>query len=241
MHADANHAERVMTAHQAQRERVHLINETKERQMSTHQGALDSIGLKADRSSRPLPLEDPFRAFISRVARYWWVELAVGVLWLVIAAVVLKFDHASVVTVGVLTGVMFLLFAAQDFVLAAMDPSAMRWLWGLFGGLMSVAGVVALIQPVATFYDFAEILGFVFMLIGVMWMVRAFSERVINDLWWLTLTSGILMIVMAFWVSGQFFLTRAYTLLVFAGIWALMAGITAIVRAFQLRRVASDA
>jgi len=48
------------------------------------------------------------------------------------------------------------------------------------------------------------------------------------------------MMVMAFWVSGQFFLTRAYTLLVFAGIWALMAGITAIVRAFQLRRVGSD-
>ncbi len=207
--------------------------------MSTHQGALDSVGLKADRSSPPLTLEDPYRGFISRVARYWWVELAVGVLWVVIAAVVLKFDHASVATVGVLTGVMFLLFAAEDFVLAATDPGATRWLWGLFGVLMSVAGVVALIEPVATFYDFAEILGFVFMLIGVMWMVRAFYERVIDDLWWLTLTSGILMMVMAFWVSGQFFLTRAYTLLVFAGIWALMAGITAIVRAFQLRRVAS--
>jgi len=35
-------------------------------------------------------------------------------------------------------------------------------------------------------------------------------------------------------VSGQFFLTRAATLLVFAGIWALMKGITDIVRAFQL-------
>ncbi len=208
--------------------------------MSTHQGALDSIDLKSDRSTLPLPLEDPVRRFISQMARYWWVELTVGVLWLVIAAVVLKFDHASVVTVGALTGVMFLLFAAEDFVLAAMDPSGARWLWGLFGALMSVAGVVALIEPVATFYDFAEILGFVFMLIGVMWVVRAFYERVINDLWWLTLTSGILMTVMAFWVSGQFLLTRAYTLLVFAGIWALMAGITDIVRAFQLRRVASD-
>jgi len=207
--------------------------------MSTHQGALDSIGLKADPSSPPLALEDPFRRLISQVARYWRVELAGGLLWLVIAAVVLKFDHASVVTVGVLTGLMFLLLAAENFVIATLDPSGTRWLWGLFGALMTVAGVVALIEPVATFYDFAEILGFVFMLIGVMWMVRAFYERVINDLWWLTLTSGILMTVMAFWVSGQFFLTRAYTLLVFAGIWALMAGITHIVRAFQLRRVAS--
>jgi uncharacterized membrane protein HdeD (DUF308 family) len=209
--------------------------------MSTHQGAIDSIGVKAEQSSVPLALQDPFRRFASQVARYWWAELAVGVAWLVIAAVVLKFDHASVVTVGVLTGLMFLLFAAENFVLAALDPSGARWLWGLFGGLMTVSGIVALIEPVATFNDFAEILGFVFMLIGVMWVVRAFYERVINELWWLTLTSGILMMVMAFWVSGQFFLTRAYTLLVFAGIWALLTGITDIVRAFQLRGAASDA
>jgi uncharacterized membrane protein HdeD (DUF308 family) len=208
--------------------------------MSTHQGAVDSLNLKADGGSRPFALGDPFRQLGAQVARYWWVELATGVLWVVMAAVVLKFDHASVVTVGVLTGLMFLLFAAQYFVLAALDPSGTRWLWGLFGGLMTAAGVVALINPVNTFADFAEILGFVFMLIGVMWLVRAFYERVVNDLWWLTMTSGILMMIMAFWVSGQFFLTKAYTLLVFAGIWALMAGITDIVRAFQLRRLASD-
>jgi uncharacterized membrane protein HdeD (DUF308 family) len=209
--------------------------------MSTHQGAVGSIGLKADRSSPGLALEDPFRRAVSRVASYWWAEFAVGVVWLVIAAVVLKFNHASVVTVGVLTGLMFLLLAAEDFVLATLDQSGTRWLWGLFGALLSVAGIVALIEPVATFVDFAEILGFVFMAIGVMWAVRAFYERAINDLWWVTLTGGILMTVMAFWVSGQFFLTRAYTLLVFAGIFALIAGITDIVRAFQLRRVASDA
>ena len=208
--------------------------------MSIQQGALDSLNLKPDHSSPPIALENPFRRFIVRVARYWWVELTVGVLWVAIAAVVLKFDHASVMTVGVRTGRMFLLFAAEDFVLATLDLSGTRWLWGLFGILMTAAGVVALIEPVKTFADFAEILGFVFMLIGVMWVVRAFYERVINDLWWLTLTSGILMTVMAFWVSGQFFLTRAYTLLVFAGIWALMTGITEIVRAFQLRRLASD-
>ena len=32
------------------------------------------------------------------------------------------------------------------------------------------------------------------------------------------------MVGLAFWVSGQFFLTRAATLLVFADIWALVKG-----------------
>jgi len=209
--------------------------------MSTHQGAIDSLNATGDRASRPFSLDDPFRRLISQVAQYWWVELVVGLLWVAISAVVLKFDHASVVTVGVLTGLMFLLYAAQDVALATLDQSGTRWLWGFFAALMTAAGIVCLIEPAQTFAGFAEVLGFVFMLIGVMWIVRAFYERVLNDLWWLTLTSGILMLVMAFWVSGQFYLTKAYTLLVFAGIWALMTGIVDIVQAFQVRQLKETA
>ena len=64
---------------------------------------------------------------------------------------------------------------------------------------------------------------------------RAFLERADDSLWWLGLITGILMILLAFWTSGQFFIEKAYTLLVFAGIWALMQGITDIIRAFQVR------
>ena len=182
--------------------------------------------------------DDPLRPFVSQLASYWWVTLLVGVLWVVIAVVVLKFNHASVVTVGVLTGLMILLFAAEEFVLAYLDQSA-RWVWAIFGVLLTAGGIIALIDPVNTFAAFADILGFIFLLLGVVWVVQAFTERVINPLWWLTLISGFAMFGLAFWVSGQFFLTRAYTLLVFAGIWALMKGITDIVRAFQMRRLAS--
>ena len=179
----------------------------------------------------PFATPDPLGQFLSR---YWGVQLAIGLLWVVVALVVLKFDHASVVTVGVLTGLMLLLFAAEQFVLAAVAPGA-RWVWAIFGVLLTAAGIVALIDPVKTFAGFADILGFVFLGIGVLWMVQAFAERLFNPYWWLTLIASLLMVVLAFWVSGQFFLTRAATLLVFAGVWALMKGITDIVRAFQIR------
>ena len=65
----------------------------------------------------------------------------------------------------------------------------------IFSVLLAVSGIVALIHPTATFAGFADILGFVFLLIGVMWMVQAFTERPINNLWWLTLIGGILMTV----------------------------------------------
>jgi uncharacterized membrane protein HdeD (DUF308 family) len=84
---------------------------------------------------------------LQQLARYWWVELLLGVFWVVVALVVLKFNHASVVTVGVLTGIMFLVFAAEEFLLAALDNGASRWVWAIFGVLLSAAGVVVLIHP----------------------------------------------------------------------------------------------
>lgn len=131
---------------------------------------------------------------------------------------------------------MFLLFAAEQFALAVIDHR-LRWLWLLFGTLMAAGGIVALIDPVSTFAGFADILGFIFLLVGIQWTVQAFLERDFSDLWWLTLISGLMMVVLAFWVSGQFFLGRAYTLLVFAGVWAMLKGISDIVRAFQIRRL----
>ena len=60
-----------------------------------------------------------------------------------------------------------------------------------------------------------------------------------NEFWWMGLVSGILMVGIAFWVGGQYFLTRAAVLLVCAGIWAAMKGVTDIVRAFAIRRLGS--
>ncbi len=59
--------------------------------------------------------------------------------------------------------------------------------------------------------------------------------KAIDSAWWLQLVSGILMLAMAFWTSGQFFIEKSYTLLVFAGIWALMHGVLDIVDAFRVR------
>ena len=196
----------------------------------------DGVGQVSPRLDGPPAPADPIASTLERVASYWWVELLLGVFWVVVAIVVLKFNQASVTTVGILTGLMFLVFAAEEFVLAGIDRQT-RWLWAMFGVLLTASGIVALIHPVSTFGGFADILGFVFLLIGVMWMMQAFAERAINSAWWLTLISGIMMIALAFWVSGQFFVVRAYTLLIFAGVWAMITGIVDIVRALQIREV----
>jgi uncharacterized membrane protein HdeD (DUF308 family) len=180
------------------------------------------------------PATGEARETADAMASLWWVWLLVGIAWVIGALVVLQFDEASIVTIGVVVGVMFVASGLQQFVVAA-TVDHLRWLWALFGVLFLVAGVVCFINPKETFAGLADILGFLFLTVGIWWVIRAFIERGVNPVWWLTLLSGVLMIIVAFWTSGQFFIEKAYTLLVFAGIWALMHGTTDIVRAFAVR------
>ncbi len=170
---------------------------------------------------------------------YWWVLLVAGIAWTALALIILQFDHASVTTVGILVGLMFLGVGVENIALARLDVP-MRWVWALFGAVFLVSAVVCFANPTSTFTGLADMLGFLFLIVGVWWMVRAFVERSISPLWWMGLISGILMTILAFWTSGQFFIHKAYLLLVFAGIWALLQGATNIVRAFEIRALREE-
>jgi hypothetical protein len=182
-------------------------------------------------------LSDVPRAVVRDITGYWWALLVAGIAWVVVALVILQFDHASVTTVGILVGLMFTFAGVQNIALASVPGMTARWAWALFGVLFLVSAVICFVNPENTFAGLADILGFLFLLVGVWWVVRAFLERAVNPAWWLGLISGTLMTIMAFWTSGQFFIEKAYVLLVFAGIWALITGITDIVRAFEIRRL----
>jgi uncharacterized membrane protein HdeD (DUF308 family) len=171
------------------------------------------------------------------VSGFWWLWLVTGVVWIIVAITVLQFDQASITTVGVIVGLMFLFSAVQQFTLAGLTDGGARWLALIFGVLLGAAGILALVNPEATFAGLADILGFLFLIVAAMWIVQALVDREVNDLWWLGLIAGILMVILAFWTGGQFFIERGYVLLVFAGIWALMHGVTDIVQAFQVRRL----
>ena len=171
------------------------------------------------------------------VSRLWWLWLVAGIAWIVIAIVILQFDQASVTTVGVLIGLMFILSAIQQFAFGAFAGGWLQVVLWLFGVLFLIAGIISLISPENTFAALADILGFVFLLVGTFWIIQAFGERESNQLWWFGLISGVAMIVLAFWTGGQFFIHRVYVLLVFAGIWAMFHGVNDIFRAFQIREL----
>ncbi len=197
-----------------------------------------STGKSSASASKPAP-SGPTKAereAIKGFSRFWWLWLLFGLVWIVASVVILQFDQASITTVGVIVGALFLGTALQNFMLAGMAEHG-RWLFATFGVLFLGAGVLAFISPENTFAALADILGFLFLIVGIFWIIEAFAAREVNELWWVGLISGILMVILGFYTGGQFFIEKAYVLLVFAGIWALLEGVLNIVRAFQIRQL----
>ena len=203
--------------------------------MSTH---------SSETGTEPSAAPPGLRTATRELTGYWWAWLIAGISWVVVSLVILQFNDASITTVGVLIGLMFALASAQTLAVAtspdsdvAAVPEGTRWVSGAFSLLFAISAVICFVSPADTFAGLADTLGFLFLVVGIWWMVRAFLERAINPAWWLTLISGILMTILAFWTSGQLFIHKAYVLLVFAGIWALMEGTVDIVRAFEIRQL----
>ena len=180
--------------------------------------------------------QDDVQVAVVEISRWWWMWLVAGFIWIAVAMVILQFDAASARTVGVIVGVMLLAAGVQYLVIGSL-AEGWKWLWYLFGGVLVLAGIAAIANPARAFVNVADMLGFLFAFVGFIWIVEAFATQEGNPLWWFGLVSGILMVVLGFWAAGQFFFDKAYTLLVFAGIWAMTKGIFDVIRAFQIRRL----
>jgi uncharacterized membrane protein HdeD (DUF308 family) len=166
----------------------------------------------------------------------WWMFLATGVLWLLISLIVLRFDVTSIATVGALLGVILLVAGANEFLVLSVRDVPWKWLHAILGALFVVGGIWAFIHPIGAFWELASILGFLLLLKGSMDIVGSVMTRDVNEMWWLGLAVGILEVLLAFWVSQQFFAPRAALIIVWVGFGCLFRGISEIVMAFELRR-----
>jgi len=71
------------------------------------------------------------------------------------------------------------------------------------------------------------------------------ASRDINRYWWLGLLSGILLILLAFWVSGSdrvyALAQRSFLILFWVGFFALFKGFSQIMLAFGIRHAGTEA
>ena len=170
-------------------------------------------------------------------AKNWWLFLITGLAWLLVAVLVLRFNITSIATVGVLLGVMFLGAAFNEFMASTTVSGGWKFVHITLGVLFVLGALWGFFEPVDTFFALASVLGFLLVLMGTMHVVGAVLSREMNPLWWLGLTVGILEILLAFWVSQQFYPARAQLILLWVGFMAIFRGIEEIVMAFELHHV----
>ena len=185
------------------------------------------------------------RMIVREAARYWWVFLISGVLWLLIAWLVLRLNSTSIATVGVLLGVVFLLAGINEAGVATLTPGGWKVWHYILAVIFFLGALYGFIRPVNTFFALASVLGLVLFLYGAFDIVQAIFSRPVNPYWWLSLITGILLVLLAFWVSGSDRVynlgQRAFLILFWVGFLALFRGFSQIVMAFTVRHAGHEA
>jgi uncharacterized membrane protein HdeD (DUF308 family) len=182
---------------------------------------------------------------VREAARYWWVLLVSGIVWLVIAWLVLRLNTTSIATVGVLLGVVFLLSAINEVGLARVVPGGWRVWHYILAVIFFLGALWGFIRPVNTFFALASVLGLILVFYGAFEIVQGVASRAVNPYWWLNLIIGILLVLLAFWVSGSDRLyalaQRTYLLLFWVGFMAVFRGFSQIFLAFTARHAGQEA
>jgi uncharacterized membrane protein HdeD (DUF308 family) len=174
-----------------------------------------------------------------RLTGPWWAYLLAGIAWVVISAIILRYNIASVATIGLLLGALFLLSAVEEFVIAAVRP---KWGWAhaLLGLLFIGAAIWSFVTPYGAFWALASVLGIMLVVVGTVHIFTAISSKAFNDAWWFGVIGGTLEVFIGFWVSAQSFRAQGFFLILWAGLLALFRGIFEIVLAFEMRSAQSQ-
>jgi uncharacterized membrane protein HdeD (DUF308 family) len=100
--------------------------------------------------------------------------------------------------------------------------------------LFIAVGIWALVHPYDTFKTLAALVGAFLLIKGIFDITVAFVTKEEFELWWMQLVIGLIEIMLAFWVAGNF-REKAILLVVYVGIIALSRGISEIFVAFKLK------
>jgi len=185
------------------------------------------------------------RMIVREGARYWWIFLLTGIAWLIIAWLVLRTNQTSLATVGVLLGIVFIVAGVNEAGLGAVVSGGWKVWYYIMSVIFILAGIWSLIDPIDTFFALASVLGLVLIFYGSFEIIRSVASRGVNPYWGFGLAAGILMIVLAFWISGSdrvyALAQRTYLILFWVGFFALFKGFSQIMMAFSIRHAGNEA
>jgi uncharacterized membrane protein HdeD (DUF308 family) len=174
------------------------------------------------------------REVLEEAADRWWLFLVSGIAWLVFSLLVFQWDYTTVYAISILFGIVAIVAGVNEFLAISVSTTGWKWLHGILGVLFVLVGIYALWNPYDTFATLAALVGLFLLFKGIFDVTVAFVTKDEFELWWLQLVLGIVEIVLAFWVAGNF-REKAILLVVYVGVVALVRGISEIFVAFKLK------
>ena len=183
-------------------------------------------------------LSQSITADAKTVTRSWGWFLAAGIAWIVFAFIVLTFNYTTVWAIAVFFGIGFILGGIMEFGIAAV-ASGWKWLHILLGIVSIIAGFIALVWPGETFLVLSAIVGWLLLFYGIIDVVFALSTRHLDNLWWMQLIAGLIMVLLGFWAIAPDNATvstyrGSVLLVVWVGFAALFRGISDLIIGFRL-------
>ena len=169
--------------------------------------------------------------------KLWAWYLAGGVLSVIFGFVVISYKHVSV-NVLIYFASAYFIAVGLFMLVGSLGMLKQRWLLAIMGVLWIAAGVIGFVWPHITIYVIAILIGWSFLVFGVVDIVHSLERRHM-PYWWVQLIRGVASVVIAFLVirhpGGT--LTGIVILL---GIWAILFGVIEIVGAFSARHAVRD-
>jgi uncharacterized membrane protein HdeD (DUF308 family) len=174
------------------------------------------------------------REVLEDTADRWWIFLITGIAWLVFALIVFQWDYTSVSAISYLFGVVAIVAGVNELLEISISTRGWKWAHALIGVLFIAVGIWALFHPYDTFKTLAALVGVFLLIKGIFDITVAFVTKDEFELWWMQLVIGLIEIMLAFWVAGDF-REKAILLVIYIGIIALSRGISEIFVAFKLK------
>jgi uncharacterized membrane protein HdeD (DUF308 family) len=180
--------------------------------------------------SRPLP------SGVDGVAEHWGLVLAYGIVTSGLGIALAVWPDASVTVFTVLLAIQLIIagvFRIASALSVSRGDGGVRALIGLSGGLALIVGLLILRDPLQSVLALGMILGAFWVIAGVVDILGALISPKPEGRWWDLFTGVVTVLV------GGFLLV--YTdlslklLVVFVGIWLIVAGVLAVLAALRLR------
>jgi uncharacterized membrane protein HdeD (DUF308 family) len=170
----------------------------------------------------------------------WWILLIVGIAWIVIGFVVLRFDTSTVYVISVVFGVLLLLSAVNEIFRATITLGGWRIWHILFTVLLVIGAIIAFVNPGATFESLAIVVGIYFVFVGTYDIITSLFSISLSPIWWLQLLSGIAELVLGFLASSSFS-SGVVVLVTYVSVLAIFRGVAEIGAAFTVRQLTKTA